>query len=315
MSDQALGSNPGAVTVPDFNIFSEPGVSTDPNVASSDTGASQAQPAPSQPPAQPAPTTTAPPSTGAPQPQVQPNTVQPQVTPPAVALTPEQLTQFIQSVQGTGQQASAAEIQPTPEEVDQQFAVIRPSQDQLDTLFRGGPQAVSTMTEMLHGAARMGATIAAHHAVGQLKKFKEYVDGKLGPVTQATEKQMMQEHTQAFYQQYEHLKPYEPVLVSVYNNLVSAGYKGAPAEVYAKVAEEATRLIRTVNPNFGPPQQQQGQQPQNGAVTNQPAQQQQQVTQKPVSQMTALSMGGGGSGGAAPSSATGTKTMAENIFG
>lgn len=230
----------------------------------------------------------------------------------AVAMTQDQLRELVTSLRQPVQQdqSSSQERQLSPEEIDKRYAVVRPTIEDINTIFRGGPEGQAAFTNALHGAAHMGATIASHHLLGEMKKLQQYVETQIGPAREATEQQSMAKHTEEFYKRNQQFtKDYEPVLISVYNNLLAQNYRGTPEQVYAKVAEEATKLIRTVNPNFGAVAAQAGIPAQN--VQGQPTRAAQSL---PQSRMTVLPTGTG-SGAGAPGNGSGQRNQAEQIFG
>lgn len=315
MSEQSTGSNPGGGGVENFfSDISFEGGSQGSNEATPTTQTQTAAPATQ------AQQTSAPSTEAAPaqQQQVAPATqqTQQQTTPPvqqSLSLTPDQLAAIVGAVKPLAPEPAVKE--PTPEETDAHFNVIRPKEEDIATVFRGGPEGTAKMQEMLHGAAKMGATIASHHLMGELKKLHEWTQNKLGelaPARQVAESQIMDQHAKTFFGKYSYWnEQHVPILKDVYDRLLTQGFKGTPDEVYAKINDEALRIARVVNPQFGAAGA-----PGNGgqpAPVTPPAAGSRSAL--PPSQMAQLPSGGSGNSGAATGSSNGNKTGPAALFG
>jgi hypothetical protein len=204
------------------------------------------------------------------------------------------------------QQQAQQQAQPqlSPEEIERQFNVVKPTEQDVSKIFAGGADAVATLQNLLHGAAKMATTIAAFSANRQMQQLRAELQQQLAPVNQASQQHLMETHTKAFYGKYPELNSqnYHPVLMTVYQQLERSGFRGTPEQVYQKVADEAKRLITAVNPQAFAGTQQTGQQ--------QTSQQQQQ--QPSTSGMATLPTGGGSS--SAPHSASGGSNTAKRLF-
>lgn len=228
-----------------------------------------------------------------------------------LVITPEALREIV----GANNQPQQQQAQPqglTKEEADQRFQVVYPTEQDLNTIFRGGAEGVQALQTLLHNTARMSALISTHHMQQQMGQLKQHFDSQISPAREVAERQMMEQHTNSFYQTFPAFnKGHEPILKNVYNSLLASGFKGSPQQVYAKIAEEATKLIQTVNPAFG----QAGQPGQPGQPSGSPTQAPAQSgTAAPQRQMSPMISGAGGAG-ATPGASSGTRPLAEQIFG
>lgn len=209
--------------------------------------------------------------------------------------------------------------QPTKEEQDAKFGVVYPTEAEINTVFRGGPEGVASLQSLLHRTAQMGALTASHHLIAELEKLQGYVNKRfdsLGPIRERAAATEMQEHTSLFFKAFPHWKEEQvPLLKGVYDKLLAQKFNAdgkLPADaVYAKVNEEALLLARAVNPQFAVAAQGSGT-PQNGAGNPSPGAQQSAL---PQSHMTPLPTGGAGGSGAASGSSPGAKTGPEALFG
>lgn len=314
MSEQSTGSNPGGGGVENF--FSD--ISFDGGSQGSNESTTQAQTA--APAAQPAQQSNEPTQTVPAQPtqapQTQPQTTPQPTTPPvqqSLSLTPEQLAAIVGAAKPLVPEPVVKE--PTAEETDAHFNVIRPKEEDIATVFRGGPEGTAKMQEMLHGAAKMGATIASHHLMGELKKLHEWTQSKLGelaPARQVAESQIMDQHAKTFFTKFPHWNDqHVPILKDVYDRLLAQNFKGTPEQVYSRINDEALRIARVVNPQFAAA----------GATGNggNPAPVTPSATGSrsalPPSQMAQLPSGGSGNSGAATGSSNGNKTGPAALFG
>lgn len=316
MSEQSIGSNPGGGGVENF--FSD--ISFDGGSQGSNESTTTTQTQTSTPSTQSqqtaVPTTESAPAqqqTAAPAQQTQ----QQQTTPPvqqSLSLTPEQLAAIVGAAKPLAPEPVVKE--PTLEETDAHFNVIRPKEEDIATVFRGGPEGTAKMQEMLHGAAKMGATIASHHLMGELKKLHEWTQSKLGelaPARQVAESQLRDQHEKTFFTKFPHWSDqHVPILKDVYDRLLAQNFRGTPEEVYSRINDEALRIARVVNPQFGGAA---------GAIGNggQPALVPPFApgsrSALPPSQMAQLPSGGSGNSGAATGSSNGNKTGPAALFG
>jgi hypothetical protein len=198
-----------------------------------------------------------------------------------------------------GQQGQAQQL--SKEQLDQKFQVVYPTQEQLETIFKGGAEGVGALTNLLHSTVRMATAINAHFV-------KEMVDAKLGalqqsvaPAQQMAEQQVMKQAQDDFYKTNADLKPYEPLLIKIYENLKAQGFSAPRDQVFAKIADEARTTLKAmgITPAAGG----------NGSQQSTNAGGQGQTTHK----MTTLASGAGAGnagGGSAPA-----KSTAERLFG
>lgn len=317
MSNQAAGSTPGEGNAPAVTNFFD-GMSEGGSDSSSSSNASQSSPAPSTAPAAPAvptapaqPAPVATPSPGA-APAVQPQPgEQPGVLPTsgALSLTPEQLSALVTGAVNAGKAPAEQGVkEPTAEEIDAKFGVVHPTEVEINTIFRGGAEGVKTLEGLLHRTAQQGALTASHHLIGEMEKLYEYVNKQfqgLSPIRQRAQEDDLKQHTDKFFGTYKHWQQeHVPVLKAVYDNLLAKKFnadgKLPPDQVYAKVNEEALRLMRIANPQFGAASGTGT--PQNGAGTPQSGA---SLPSLPQSQMAQLPTGGSGGSGAAPGSSPG----------
>lgn len=315
MSEQSTGSNPGGGGVENFfSDISFDGGSQGSNEAATTTQTQTAAPA-TQSQQTAAPVT----ETASAQQQTTPpvqQTQQQSTTPPvqqSLSLTPEQLAAIVGAAKPLAPEPVVKE--PTAEETDAHFNVIRPKEEDIATVFRGGPEGTAKMQEMLHGAAKMGATIASHHLMGELKKLHEWTQSKLGelaPARQVAESQIMDQHAKTFFTKFPHWNDqHVPILKDVYDRLLAQNFKGTPEEVYSRINDEALRIARVVNPQFAAA----------GATGNggNPALVAPSApgsrSALPPSQMAQLPSGGSGNSGAATGSSNGNKTGPAALFG
>lgn len=278
----ATPPQPGTVTLPPSPPAQvPPAVVNDPNAQPGQ------QPPGQTPPAQP----------GQQPPGQQPPPGQPQI------LTPEAIAAAVRA--GLQPQAPDPNEPPamTPEQLRQHFEVVEPTEHEVAAIFAGGPNAATTMRDLLHRTARMGTKLTLHIVQGLVNGVRNELRQEFGGTRDFAQQQMVQQQTQVFYSEYPELKAYEPVLISVYERLKLEGFQGTPAEVRKRIADDARKLITAVNPQAfanGAP----------GAAvppgTNQPQ------PQPGQSRMAALPSVG--SGGGAPPSAGG-KSTAERFFG
>lgn len=276
---------------------------------------------------QPSPTTQAPPPSATPAagtgPAAKPAaTTEPLPVVQSTSLTPQQISELAaQAAKGVIDASKPTPVvaEPTQADVDKQFAVIRPTEEQLSTIFRGGPEGVKAFTEALHGAANMGANVAAHHAVKEINRLHEWtknqiaqLSGSLAPAREVAEAQQLEQHTNAFFQAHPHWTAEDkPLLKAVYDSLLKQGFKGTAQEVFNKINEEGVMLKRYVVPNFGMPSgSPTGTPAKTGAVTTNGA----PKPALPPSRMTPTPQGGtGGTSGGSDSSTD--KTGPASIFG
>lgn len=243
------------------------------------------------------------------QPITQPQTqtqAQPQLTAEQITMLAATAAQQLlsQQTQQTAQQT--AQPQMTPEEMERQFNIVKPTEQDVSAIFAGGTAAVDTLQRLLHGSAKMATTISMFAVKGMMEKFRQEIGAQLQPVQQSAQKQLMDHHTTQFYGKFPELAPdatsgrdYTPILMSAYNHLEKSGFRGTPEQVYQKVAEEAKRLITAVNPQAFAASQ-------NGQVPRQ------QVQQQGASRMAALPTSAGSGGATSPA---GGKGIAEKLFG
>lgn len=315
MSEQSTGSNPGGAGVENF--FSD--ISFDGGSQGSNEPASTTQAQTAVPDTQ--TQQTAAPVTQTPSAQQQ-QTVAPaqqtqQTTPPvqqSLSLTPEQLAAIVGAAKPLAPEPVVKE--PTPEETDAHFNVIRPKEEDIATVFRGGPEGTAKMQEMLHGAAKMGATIASHHLMGELKKLHEWTQSKLGelaPARQVAESQIMDQHAKTFFTKFPHWgDSHVPILKDVYDKLLAEKFQGTPEQVYARINDEALRIARVINPQFGGAAGATGN---GGNPAPVPPSASGSRSTLPPSQMAQLPNGGSGNSGAATGSSNGNKTGPAALFG
>jgi hypothetical protein len=227
-------------------------------------------------------------------------------------LTPEQIADIaaqagIRAQQTQRQQEQQQEPQLTQEQIEQQFNFIRPKGEDMETLFAGGEPAIAKMTELLHGTVKMANTIAGHFIKREVDKVRAELRAEfgeqIGPAREMANEKLVEKHTNAFYEVHPELKPFEATLKHVYATLAQSGFKGTPEQVYAKIAEEAKKLITQVNPDAFAPGQQAAATPVAGA----------KPATTPNHRMSTLS-NGGGSGGAGATPSGGAKTTAEKLF-
>lgn len=253
---------------------SEQGTSFNPFGAADQAGHAIPSNEPTTSPQTPAPQTPAAQPSGSPQqptvPASSPATAQPTVpgavpptgqqqTPPVVpgvALSPEQFQQLLQTVQpgqGQQQQQQVQERPLTQQEIEERYAVARVTEEEVATVFRGGKEGAEALTNLLHKAAKMGATIAAHHSNNNINQLYQHLQGQIAPAQRVAQQTEQEYHRQAFFREYNGFTEADtPVLMSVYDRLLNSGFRGTPAQVYEKVATEATNLIRNYKPGFNP---------------------------------------------------------------
>lgn len=240
----------------------------------------------------------------------------------STSLTPQQISELAaQAAKGVIDASKPAPVaaEPTQEDIDKMYAVVRPTEDQLGQIFRGGAEGVKAFTEALHGAANMGANIAATHAVKEINRLHAWAKDQfaqlsqsVAPAREVAQRQEMEQHTNAFFQTFPHwTKDDQPLLKGVYDMLEKSGFKGTPEEVYARVNEEGVKLKRYVLPDFGAtPGQGSGAGGTPATATTNPR----PKPALPPSRMTPTPQGGtGGTSGGSGSSTD--KTGPEAVFG
>lgn len=319
MSEQSTGSNPGGGGVENFfSDISFDGGSQGSNETTTTTQTQTAAPA-TQTQQTTAPVTEPAPAQQQTTPPVQQTqqTQQQSTTPPvqqSLSLTPEQLAAIVGAAKPLAPEPVVKE--PTPEETDAHFNVIRPKEEDIATVFRGGPEGTAKMQEMLHGAAKMGATIASHHLIGELKKLHEWTQSKLGelaPARQVAESQIMDQHAKTFFTKFPHWgDSHVPILKDVYDKLLAEKFQGTPEQVYARINDEALRIARVINPQFGGTTGATGN---GGNPALVPPLASGSRSTLPPSQMAQLPSGGSGNSGVATGSSNGNKTGPAALFG
>jgi hypothetical protein len=242
---------------------------------------------------------------------------QPAVVPPGVNLSPEQFRDLLATV-GQPPQTQSQEPVLSEEEINARFGVVQVTEEQVAQVFRGGKEGATALTALLHGAAKMGATISSHHAINQMNKLWAAVNERLGPVTQLAAQTEQEQHTKAFFSEYNGFTEADrPVLVSVYNALQAQGFKGTPAEAYAKVASEAERIIKAYKPTFTAKNVQAGQgtQQQAGSARVQQGQQTQTQTNAPMASLVTSAGPGSGATNQQVEDQTQGSGLAKSVFG
>lgn len=246
--------------------------------------ASQTTPVP-EPNLAPTPTPAPEPAPGA------PPTATPTVTPTvAPGITAESLAEAMKKA-GLGPQAAPAPVQPTKqytqEDLDKAFAIVRPTKDQVTKLLAGGDEAVLTITELLHAAAKQAAVMSAY----QMSELREQLEKRINPLQASIAERNETELRREFYEKYPGFKGFESLQEPVVAKLRESGvtFKNKE-EAFAAVVKEATKLIRSI------PGQEKWE-PGTAVVVSQA---------QPSSKMPTLA-GGGGSGGASASSGNGAQ--------
>lgn len=246
-----------------------------------------------------------------------PTTAAPPVIPTQnnISLTTEQLLEIARA---GGAKTEPVVTEPTQEELDAKFQVVRPTEDDLGQIFRGGPEGVAKFTQLLHGAAQMGAMTASHHLIAQMQKMDKAFNDRLAgfqPIREQAQRAEMDKHVDTFFKTFNHWTPeHMPILQAVHKQLLSdkfnADGKLSAGQVYAKVNEDALALMRVANPNFGAAAAGTGTTPQGSGT---PAPEAVKPT-PPPSQMATLPTGGASSSGAAAGSSPAKKSGPAALF-
>lgn len=240
-----------------------------------------------------------------------------------VTLSPEQLTQILKSAREPAAPPAAAAATPAnpdaglaPAEIDKKYNVVRVSEDQIGKIFAGGPDGVAALQDLMHKTALMGATLASHHLLKEMETLRSNFNDRIAPASALAERQAIDQHTTQFFAQYpQFTDQHKPILKAVYDSLAKQGFKGDAATVYKRIADGATVLIQSVNPEFGASvvaaAGAAGQPPVKAPVAARP--------QPVVRKMATVAPGGatGGSGGAAKAVSDGAsgESLARSMFG
>lgn len=191
-------------------------------------------PAPATPPAA---TPPAPPAPGAPGSQA--------------PLTAEAIAQAMKRA-GVGQPAAPQQPQRqyTQEDFDKAFNVVRPSKDavaKLRKVFAAAEEdpalvgeAIATLTEMLHGAARQAVTMSGYH----LAEVEDRVRAEYAPALAFVAEQREAALRDEFYGKFKDLKQWDPIVRQVVETIKKEGFDGTKDAAFALVEQRTREVIK-----------------------------------------------------------------------
>lgn len=185
-----------------------------------------------------------------------PVTPSPAPTPtPSPGLTRDDIQELVNSVT----QASAPRQQEAPltqAEIDQALRVFRPTAKQVSSILAGGEEAVIALNEIVNGTATHATTVAQL----QLQSAMQQLESRLNPLQSYVQERQAEQLKQEFLESNPDLKGYEPLLMSVRDQMVREGLKFRDKKTaFAEVAKRAKDVINKL-PGVGSPAPAQGQQ-------------------------------------------------------
>lgn len=174
----------------------------------------------------------------------------PVATPPPPAPTPaapslEELTKTITSAVTSALPQPAAPAPPplSQEELDRALKVFKPSMKHIEAIQGGGEGAVQALAEIAQGIYQQANTMAAY----QLAMMQEQLEARLNPLQSHYQQQQARELQNEFMTAYPTLKGYEPLLMSIRDQLVREGTKFKDkTAAFAEVAKRADAVIKSL---------------------------------------------------------------------
>jgi hypothetical protein len=153
---------------------------------------------------------------------------------------------------GVGQQAQPQQPQRqySQEDFDKAFNVVRPSKDAVSKLRKAfvaaeeDPaligEAIATLTDMLHGAARQAVTMSGYH----LAEIEDKIRGEYAPALAYVAEQREAALRDEFYVTHKDLKQWDPIVRQVVESIKKDGFNGTKAEAFALVEQRTREVIK-----------------------------------------------------------------------
>lgn len=151
----------------------------------------------------------------------------------------------------------------TQDDFDKAFNVYRPSKDAVAKLRKAfvaaeeDPaligEAIATLTDMLHGAARQAVTMSGYH----LAEIEEKLTGMVQPALSYVAEQREAALRDEFYGKHKDLKQWDPIVRQVVESIKKEGFNGTKDEAFALVEQRTKEVIKQLPvgsaPNGAPP--------------------------------------------------------------
>lgn len=200
---------------------------------------------------------------------------QPQPPPPPQGLTPEQIRQSVSA--GV---RDAQPVQPprqyTPAELNKLFNVWEPSDEIVERIRSGGPDALAALGAVRDGLAKQFGTLLDY----QLRIVKEDLISHMSPALTFAQEAAASKDREDFFSQNDDLREHEQLTQTVFDALKAQGYQAPDKATAYKTLADRTRALLGNGAGTGQP---------SGARRTTPTQ-----TKRPAQLSSGSQAGGGG---------------------
>jgi hypothetical protein len=142
------------------------------------------------------------------------------------------------------QPAPPAPAQLSQEDIDKAFNVYRVAEQELANLgIEPTPEKIKHFNGILQGLARQAATVAHYQVQVALKQLQD----SIGPMQEYVAQQRVEQMKTRFFEQFSHLKSYEPLLLLIRDSYIQQGRKfNSEKELFEAVSKDAETKLKEV---------------------------------------------------------------------